>query len=287
MRPIARLFLLSALASACSPAAVNLTFDAGADAPRVAADTPAAVDVPTAPTDVPTAPADVPTTPVDAPAVVDVGVPADVPSSPVDSGVTPPPDAGPLPVDGGALGEPVWVPLDVRSGSPSCPPLAPCGGNEVGTWDVGGGCIDIATPAELMSCPGARVDRASGRARGRVTYAAGFARRASQWEVQAELLIPQLCVAVIGGCATFQTLVQAVYPGASCVIETSGCRCTVRQSGVIDDGDRYTVSGNQLVSSASGKRWNYCIAGNQLRYQDVSASGPREVGIIQLTRRAP
>ena len=62
-------------------------------------------------------------------------------------------------------------------------PLAACGGNESGTWDVGGGCIDVVSPMQLMSCPGARVDRATGRldaaVEGAAKPAGGVARQVS------------------------------------------------------------------------------------------------------------
>jgi len=286
MRHSVRLVLLASLTAACSPAAVTGNFgplsDAATDSPAVAADTPAVA------TDTPAAPVDVPAAPDDVPAAVDAGSPpVDAPIPVLDSGA-PPRDAGSMPVDAGALGEPAWVPLDVRAGDRSCPPLAPCGGNESGTWDVGGGCIDVVSPEQLMSCPGARIDRATGRARGRVIYAGGFARRASQWEIEMSLFIPQLCVAFVGGCSALEAIARAAYPDTTCTTEGAGnCRCQVRQAGAINDGDRYTVSGTQFISASSGKRWNYCIAGNQLRYADVSPSGPREVGIIELTRRAP
>lgn len=294
MRHSVRLVLLASLTAACSPAAVTGNFgpfsDAAADSPALATDSPAVTaDTPAAATDTPAATVDAPPGQDDVPAVVDAGSPAvDAPIPVLDSGAPPPRDAGPGPVDAGGLGEPVWVPLEVRTGDSSCPPLAPCGGNELGTWDVGGGCIDLASPDQLMSCPGARVSRSSGRARGRVTFAGGFARRASQWEVEAELFIPALCAVVVGGCSTLQTFVSAAYPGSTCMAAGAGdCQCAIRMGGAIDDADRYTTAANQIISASSGKRWNYCVAGNQLRYTDVSRSGPREAGVIQLTRRAP
>lgn len=274
MRANALLFALASTISACSASGPGTVPDAATDAPTT--DTPAATDTPVT-VDVPAA--------TDTPAVADSGSPVDAPA---DAGSPlPPRDAGPLPLDGGSLGEPAWVALDVRTSS-SCPPLAPCGGDEAGTWDVGGGCIDVPIPSQLMACPGARVTRASGRARGRVTFAAGFARRASQWEVETELFVPQLCAAFVGGCPGLQAAIRASYPDSVCVAEGAGdCRCTARQAGSIDDADRYAISGGQIVSATSGKRWNYCVAGADLRYQDVSGSGPREPGIIRLTRRAP
>lgn len=247
-------------------------------------DVPPAMDVPPA-VDVPPA-MDVPPT-VDVPPAVDAPSPADV-STATDSGsILPPRDAGPLPVDGGALGDPAWVSLDVRVGG-TCPPLTACGGAIQGAWDVSGGCVEVPLPSQLSLCPGARVTRSSGRARGRVVFGPVIARRASQWEVETELFIPALCATVVGGCAVIEGYVRPLFPDSRCVTEGSGdCRCAARQSGTINDGDAYTTTSTQIVSTSSGKRWDYCVEGDRIRYNDASPSGVREPGPIELTRRSP
>lgn len=53
----------------------------------------------------------------------------------------------------------------------------------------------------------------------------------------------------------------------------------------IDDRDAYTIEGNEIVSSTAGKRWEYCIEGDTLRYRDTGDVEPREPGIVELTRR--
>lgn len=214
----------------------------------------------------------------------------DTPASDVaasDGPLLPPLDSGTLLEDAGALGEPPWAPLDVRT-TTSCPPLVACGGAEAGTWDVSGGCIDVPIPSQLMSCPGARVSRSVGRARGRVTFASGFARRAAQWEVEVELAVPTLCASFVGGCSGLQGIVRGAFPDSVCATESNGdCRCAARQSGAIRDADGYTTVNNQIVSAVLGKRWDYCVDGARLRYRDATPTGAREPGTIELTRRAP
>jgi len=230
--------------------------------------------------------------PMDVTAPLDVTAPPDAapdaPSASDDGPLLPSTDAPPLLGDAGALGEPPWVTLEVRT-TTSCPPLAPCGGAVMGTWDVAGGCFDLPGPAELMRCPGARVTRSTGRARGRVNFGPVIAARAAQWEVEAELVVPMLCASFVGGCAGLQGIVRGAIPDSACAAEGAAgdCRCAVRQTGSLRDGDGYTTRDNQIVSATAGRRWNYCVTGDRLRYRDVSATEPREPGTIELTRRAP
>jgi hypothetical protein len=199
--------------------------------------------------------------------------------------VLPPSDIGELPIDGGALGAPRWAALDVRT-TTSCPPLAACGGALPGTWDVSGGCFEVPVPAQLMMCPGARVTRSTGRARGRVTFGPLIADRAAQWEVEVELFIPSLCASFVGGCDGVQSAIRGAIPDSACVTEGGGnCRCAARQGGALRDGDGYASVGNQIVSASLMRRWDYCVEGARLRYRDVSATGAREPGTVELTRR--
>jgi hypothetical protein len=269
------LFTLAACgeSSTSTPPANN---DAGADT-ATTTDTGSVSDVPTA--------MDIPST-MDVPSPPDVSAPADQGTPAQDGSLLPPNDLGNPFGDAGALGEPPWAVLDVRT-STSCPPLVACGGSVLGTWDVAGGCIDVPIPSQLMACPGARVTRSTGRARGRVAFGPLIANRAAQWEVEVELVVPQVCAAFAGGCAGIQTAVRNALPDSVCVSEGAGdCRCAARQSGNIRDADGYTTMNNQIVSATLNKRWNYCVEGERLRYQDVSAMGMREPGRIELTRRA-
>jgi hypothetical protein len=208
----------------------------------------------------------------------------------------PGPDAGTiLPTyDGGdpfsddsGLGDPAWVDVDVLTDGTTCPPLLACGGDVVGTWDVTGACFELPIEDELSRCPGAAITRREGRARGRVTFDGAFARRVAQSEVLVEITVPAVCAAVVP-CATIEsTLRSGGAPDSACVSEASGaCRCAARQVTAIDDADGYRIEGNQIVSATLGRRWDYCIEGTSLRYQDVTPGATsREPGIIQLGRR--
>jgi hypothetical protein len=227
----------------------------------------------------------------------DVDASADVDAGDVDAGASdagamtdggsllPPFDAGDPFGDAGTLGTPAWVPLDVLVDGTTCPPLDACGGDELGSWDVTGGCVDFAVPEEFALCTGATIT-ASGRARGRVTFGGGFADRTAQSEVSADVFIPGFCAGLAGGCAAVEDLIVMSIPGSVCVATPAGdCRCAARMVNVIDDADAYTTMSNQIVSTTSGKRWDYCITDGEMRYRDVSTSGSTEPGIIELGMR--
>jgi len=194
-------------------------------------------------------------------------------------------DAGDPFGDAGTLGTPAWVPLDVLVDGTTCPPLVACGGDELGSWDVTGGCVDFAVPAAFAACPGATIT-ANGRARGRVTFSGGFANRTAQSEISADVFIPAICAGFAGGCPAVEDLIVMSIPGAVCVATPTGdCRCAARIVRVIDDADAYTTMSNQIVSTTSGKRWDYCITAGEMRYRDVSTTGSTEPGIIELGMR--
>ncbi len=214
---------------------------------------------------------------------IDAGAPDAAPEG--DAGpILPDRDAGNPFGDAGPDGPPDWVPLDVRTDGTSCTPLVACGGDEIGTWDVGGGCVELPVPADLMRCPGATFT-ATGMARGRVTFDGTTAVRTAQSEVIASVFIPGLCATFAGGCSAIETMLQGAFPDAACrASATSDCLCEIRQSNVIDDGDAYAIEGNQIVSAVLGKRWDYCVEPDgTLRYQDVSSADPVEPGIIALS----
>ncbi|MBX3248530.1 MAG: hypothetical protein KF901_15240 [Myxococcales bacterium] len=204
----------------------------------------------------------------------------------VDAGpILPDYDAGNPFGDAGTLGPPEWADLTIHTDGTECDALDPCGGNEVGTWDVSGGCVEVPVPADLMRCPGATIS-ASGRARGRVVFDGEVAVRRAQAEIEASIFIPSICALFAGGCGAIEDGLRMASEMSRCVTTASSdCLCALRVVNVIDDGDAYTIEGNQIVSAALSKRWNYCVEGGELRYEDVSESGEREPGIIELTRR--
>ncbi|MEM9074128.1 MAG: hypothetical protein AAGE52_36890, partial [Myxococcota bacterium] len=163
--------------------------------------------------------------------VVDAAVDAVLDASPVFDAAFPDvsfPDGG---------GEPPWVDLEVGPAG-SCDAFSACGGDVVGTWDVGGGCFEVDLEAAIGECPGAEVTRREGRGQGRVTFGAdGFVRRVARSEVEADVFVPALCTAFVS-CTMIETAIQRVAEGF-CVEEASGaCNCSVRQVTVIDDMDR-------------------------------------------------
>ncbi|MBX3271473.1 MAG: hypothetical protein KF729_14495 [Sandaracinaceae bacterium] len=196
------------------------------------------------------------------------------------------PDAGPEPEwPEPGLGSPAWATLTV--GEPgTCTPLVACGGDVVGTWDVSGGCFEVALEERVSMCPGAMVSRREGRGRGRVVFGAdGAARRVAEAIVEVEIFVPALCAAFVS-CAMIESMIRPAVTEASCPVDAMGnCNCMARQRTLIDDTDLYTTEGDEIVSTTSGKRWEYCVEADGLRYQDTSPTGTREPGIVELTRR--
>ncbi|MBN8610481.1 MAG: hypothetical protein J0L92_07855 [Deltaproteobacteria bacterium] len=253
--------------------------DAGLDAPIESLDAASLVDA---------APAvDAVSAPDDAPRALDGDLASDAPSGSDSGTILPTYDGGDPFDDDGGLGAPAWVELDVITDGSACPPLDACGGDVEGTWDVTGGCFELPIEDDLSRCPGAAVTRREGRARGRVTFDGAFARRVAQSEVVVELFVPSLCADFVGGCDAIEDLVRMATVDSECVTEASGnCRCAARQVYAIDDADGYTLESNQIVSATLGRRWDYCIDGTSLRYEDVTpGSTMREPGIIELGSR--
>lgn len=209
------------------------------------------------------------------------------PDAPLDVGtVLPPIDAGSPFGDSGALGDPSWAPLTVLVDGTPCPTFTPCGGDVVGTWDVSGGCFAVDLSAVMM-CPGARAS-GSGMGRGRVTFDGVLAHRVAQSQVDVLVTVPALCASFVGGCTGIESRIRMATPDAACTTQTDGsCLCQARQTNTIDDTDGYSIVGDEIVGTVSGKHWAYCVSGTGLSYQDTSPSGPREPGTVDLTRRAP
>lgn len=202
-----------------------------------------------------------------------------------DDALLPPYDAGDPFGDAGPLGTPAWAAVEVHVDGTHCAPLTACGGDVLGTWDVAGGCFEYPPPAELSKCPGATLT-AVGQARGRVTFNGVIAARQAQSEVTTTLFVPAICATFVGGCGAIEMVVAASFPGAKCAANAKkDCECAARFTFDIDDGDLYAIEDDAIVSTSSGKRWEYCVSGQSLRYRDVSPSGSLEPGIIQLERQ--
>lgn len=202
---------------------------------------------------------------------------------PVVDGSRPGTDAGDPFGDAGA---PAWVSVEVLTDGTACEPLVPCGGDVVGTWEVQGGCIEAPIPPELEEmCAGSMIISATGTARGRVVFDGTTARRIAQSIVALEVEVGGICAFA---CETLvEERLREQVPDADCVGGSAGCRCTGSLVTVIDDGDAYSIEGNEIVSS-TGKRWLYCVDGTDLRYEDNTPDTvdlPREIGIIDLTQR--
>jgi hypothetical protein len=120
-----------------------------------------------------------------------------------------------------------------------------------------------------------------------VTFTGTVAYRTAQSEVTADAFVPAICASFAGGCTAIQGFMESVVPDPVCVATAAGdCRCAARIVTLMNnEGDAYTTASHQIISTVSGKHWDYCVAGTQLRYRDVSPTGSKEPGIIELGLR--
>jgi len=194
-----------------------------------------------------------------------------------DGGRDPFADAGELPV----CGTPPTFPITVADPG-ACPTFTACGGDEVGTWDFAGGCIEVDLSA-LSMCAGATVTRKEGFGRGCVEFDGTFGRRVGQATVEIGVhLPPSFCTA--GGCMLLQNQLRTNgVPTATCTdASDGGCDCEASTTNDLEQSSSYTIEGNTIV--AGSRRWDYCVAGDTMTYTDVTP-GSAEPGIFELAKR--
>lgn len=181
------------------------------------------------------------------------------------------------------LPDPAWVDLDVVAAG-ECPEFTACGGDIVGVWDTSGGCFEVDIESAISRCPGARVTERSGRGRGRVIFGAdGNAHRVAESQVAASVFVPAACTAFVS-CESIEDLMRAQASSATCTSAPGGdCNCDATYDFALDETSPYGTEGNEIT--APGKRWEYCVDGETLTYQDTSPSGTREPGTVELTRQ--
>lgn len=217
---------------------------------------------------------------VDTGPVGDSGAPGDS-GSPGDSGASR--DSAVAFPDGGA-GDPPWVEMTLGPAG-TCDAFSSCPGEIVGIWETSGVCFEDDFEDTISRCPGAAVTGRTGRARGRVVFGAdGFAIRAAESEVEYEIFYPALCAAVFS-CAMVEAAIAPFVDTVSCPVDGTGdCTCTAALRTTIMDRDAYRTELGQIISVTSGKRWDYCVAGETLTYRDTDTSAAGEPGIVELTR---
>lgn len=165
------------------------------------------------------------------------------------------------------------APAPPGDGGGSCPALAPCGGNVVGTWTVQSGCVVTIPP--VPSCPQA-TQRETMQVSGTVTFRAdGTYSVSTVLGLTRTVGLPASC---LGGtdCAGLQSSLasQSGVRSATCTAAApSGCTCTeVFAPQPNNDTGTYATVGTS-ITSPSGPAEPYCVQGTALQWQDTNADG--------------
>ncbi len=165
--------------------------------------------------------------------------------------------------------------VTITYGAATCPAFTPCGGDPKGSWTVTGGCVteEIFAPAK-QQCPGIVESKVKIEARGTVVANAATITRKTEVKFAATLAIPKVCKDQIGPCATVsQALIFGGVKTAVCTDDavTLGCNCDVTNPAVDNTSDAYTTAGNTLTTGAPPRTFDYCVAGNEIKYKETTA----------------
>jgi hypothetical protein len=154
-----------------------------------------------------------------------------------------------------------------------CTPLAACGGDVQGLWNLTGGCVDDgAFAAAKGQCPGLVESNVKFQARGVVFANATNITRKTEVKFTATLAVPKVCKDAIGTCADVANAVKFTgIANATCtdVAADMSCSCDVGDSTTENTSDTYSTSGNTLTSGA--RTFDYCVAGSEIKYKETTA----------------
>ncbi|MDQ3030886.1 MAG: hypothetical protein M3Y87_00580 [Myxococcota bacterium] len=219
-------------------------------------------------------------------------------SAPVDSGTTPtdgstaadsgpPGDSGP--VDGGQDGGPpppaTCAASRIHIEQTCTPPLAPCGGDVVGSWCYAEVCIEkdelleeaLMQPGVPADCTADDIEvrGSDGTIEGTIVFTDTTVARTVTSSATGTFYLSPDCM-IVNCRATEGALDSALGTSgsATCVAEAPGCLCDITFESMVDDLNTYTLDGTTIVTG-SDRRFDYCVEGDgaAMRFQEDAASG--------------
>ncbi len=160
----------------------------------------------------------------------------------------------------------------------NCMPVAPCGGNLVGTWKIVDSC-SAGTASPNPSCPGETTQVSSLSVSGTYTFNGDGTYSASLSETAAETItIPTSCLSTSTIPATCDQLSMSLTGPIStsddagtgsttgmCTTASGSCNCAFRLSvsSAMDTGT-YATSGDTVRLNESSISETYCVSGSAL-----------------------
>jgi hypothetical protein len=195
-------------------------------------------------------------------------------------------------------GGPVDAPFDGFIDAPeveltfgTCAAFTACGGDEVGSWKVSGGCLSDSFLAPAQdACAGFTTSNETIKAKGIVTADGTNIVRRTQVTLTAKAFIPLSCApGGFNNCNAIAAGAQFQYgfDKATCVANDAGdgCNCDIQETLAENATDTYTKSGNTLTTG-NGDTFDYCVASGKLTYTQTNSQGnqPPYPLFIELTK---
>jgi hypothetical protein len=176
-----------------------------------------------------------------------------------------------------------------NGGGGSCPQVSPCGGDLTGKWTVSNACVTSSQSSVDGGCAGETEQIGSLSASGTVQFNSDKTYSTNvSLSVSATLSIPTSCLSSGGitlTCSQLQMSINTDAGTVSCNTSGSDCDCTLSETSATNETGGYTVSGDTLTTTPSGKAATtdtYCVQGNTLYIFPSGSSGTNEEIVLTM-----
>jgi hypothetical protein len=166
-----------------------------------------------------------------------------------------------------------------------CEQFTPCGGNLSGSWVYISGCIEIGDLGLSLQDDGCEAVNGDIDAKvgGILRFDGNTVQRIGDGSGTGVLRLPTLCTLAIGGCPGLRALIDD--DDDACSQTGSECVCEFATQETRWGEETFQASDGTLTLS-SGRTFDYCVEGGQLKYRETSDDGsPQDVALHVLTRR--
>lgn len=146
-----------------------------------------------------------------------------------------------------------------------------CGGAIAGGWTYRNGCSDVDFLAEVRrACNAIQVSNQVTTTSGNVEFRGDMTfTRLVNTEVSAELVVPQICAVVVGGCAGVEGFIEQNANATATCTGAGDCDCEVSIRITTDDTGTYTTQNGVLTARVNNTDYAYwyCVEQGTLRYR--------------------
>jgi len=179
-------------------------------------------------------------------------------------------------------------------GGGSCGKVSPCGGSLVGTWTITSSCESVSNFTDGTECPGATIDESQLVTSGTLVFNADMTFTVSGTiDGTRRFKVALACVAGVGSCDDFASLISPGPPEAttSCATAGSACNCTMVYVAPMASAQAgtYSTAGNVLTLNlnspgADAIALGYCVEGSTFHMSRTDAATGAVINDVVATK---